>query len=240
MEEHKTCTAVVLAAGSGRRMGTKVQKQYLHLGDRPVLYHALKAFQDSGRINEIILVTGADQIVYCREEIVEKYDLSKVTAIVAGGKERSHSVWNGLLACKKEGYVFIHDGARPFVTADIIERAYQEVLQHRACVAGMPVKDTIKIADEEGYIEHTPDRDFVWMIQTPQVFEAELLYTAYAKYMENADWNATDDAQVVERMMYEDVRLFPGSYENIKITTPEDLQIASVFYQNHLDNQSEI
>lgn len=238
--KRKICTAIVLAAGSGRRMGTKVQKQYLCLGDRPVLYYALKAFQDSGRIDEIILVTGADQIAYCREEIVEKYGLSKVTGIVAGGKERSHSVWNGLLACKKEGYVFIHDGARPFVTEDIIERAYHEVLRHRACVAGMPVKDTIKIADEEGYIAHTPDRDLVWMIQTPQVFETELVYHAYAKYMTDADWNATDDAQVVERMMYEDVRLFPGSYQNIKITTPEDLQIASVFYQNALDNQSEI
>ncbi len=223
------CTAIVLAAGSGKRMGTKVQKQYLELEGKPILYYSLYVFENSPIIDEIILVTGEEQISYCQEEIVGRYGFAKVKHIVAGGKERYHSVWNGLQATSGEGYVFIHDGARPFVTDEIIERAYNEVVECRACVVGVPVKDTIKIADDDGYIAQTPDRNYVWQIQTPQVFEAELVKTAYAKLMEQPDVNVTDDAQVVEAMMYEEVKLVQGSYENIKITTPEDLEIAKIF-----------
>lgn len=225
------CTAIVLAAGSGKRMGTKVQKQYLELAGKPILYYSLQAFEDSPLIDDIILVTGKEEIAYCKEEIVEKYQIKKVRKIVAGGKERYHSVHNGLQEVDFGGYVFIHDGARPFVTNEIIEAAYHEVVKCRACVVGMPVKDTIKIADEEGYIAQTPNRAFVWQIQTPQVFETELVKEAYAKLMEQPDVNVTDDAQVVESMMYEDVKLVKGSYENIKITTPEDLEIANIFVQ---------
>ena len=225
------CTAIVLAAGSGKRMGTKVQKQYLELAGKPILYYSLQAFEDSPLIDDIILVTGKEEIAYCKEEIVEKYQIKKVRKIVAGGKERYHSVHNGLQEVDFGGYVFIHDGARPFVTNEIIEAAYHEVVKCRACVVGMPVKDTIKIADEEGYIAQTPNRAFVWQIQTPQVFETELVKAAYAKLMEQPDVNVTDDAQVVESMMYEDVKLVKGSYENIKITTPEDLEIANIFVQ---------
>ena len=230
------CTAIVLAAGSGKRMGTKVQKQYLELAGKPILYYSLQAFEDSPLIDDIILVTGEEEIAYCKEEIVEKYQIKKVRKIVAGGKERYHSVHNGLQEVDFGGYVFIHDGARPFVTNEIIERAYNEVIECRACVVGMPVKDTIKIADEEGYIAQTPNRAFVWQIQTPQVFETELVKAAYAKLMEQPDVNVTDDAQVVESMMYEDVKLVKGSYENIKITTPEDLEIANIFVQKSVDS----
>lgn len=226
------CTAIVLAAGSGKRMGTKIKKQYLELGGKPILYYALHTFQVSSVIDEIILVTGEEQMEYCQREIVERYGLDKVTQIVAGGAERYHSVWNGLQACPEEGYVFIHDGARPFVDEEMILRAYETVREDRACVVGMPVKDTIKLADEDGYIAQTPDRDQVWMIQTPQVFETELVKAAYGKLMEQTDVKVTDDAQVVEAMMYEDVKLVRGSYENIKITTPEDLKIAKVFLKN--------
>lgn len=230
--EKERCTAIVLAAGSGKRMGTKIQKQYLELEGKPILYYALHAFQVSSVIDEIILVTGKEQREYCQKEIVERFGLDKVTRIVAGGAERYHSVWNGLLACPEEGYVFIHDGARPFVDEEMILRAYEAVREDRACVVGMPVKDTIKLADEDGYIAQTPDRDLVWMIQTPQVFEMELVRAAYGKLMEQAEVKVTDDAQVVEAMMYEDVKLVRGSYENIKITTPEDLKIAKVFLKN--------
>lgn len=223
------CTAIVLAAGSGKRMGTKIQKQYLELEGKPILYYALHPFQVSAVIDEVILVTGEEQTEYCQREIVERYGLDKVTRIVEGGAERYHSVWNGLQACPDEGYVFIHDGARPFVDEEMILRAYEVVQEDRACVVGMPVKDTIKLADEDGYIAQTPDRDLVWMIQTPQVFEVELVKAAYGKLMEQTDVKVTDDAQVVEAMMYEDVKLVRGSYENIKITTPEDLKIAKVF-----------
>lgn len=228
----KSCTAIVLAAGQGKRMGTKVQKQFLELKGRPLVFYSLKAFEESELIDDIVLVTGEDCIEYCAHEIVEKFGFTKVRKIVAGGKERYHSVWNGLCEVKPGGYAFIHDGARPFVTEEIIARTYEALQESRACVVGMPVKDTIKIADSEGYIVDTPDRNYVWQVQTPQAFETELVKVAYAKLMGQTDINVTDDAQVVESMMYEEVKLVPGSYENIKVTTPEDLKLAEIFLLN--------
>ena len=227
MQKEK-CTAIVLSAGQGKRMGTKVQKQYLEIDGKPVLYYSLYAFEQSPLIDEIVLVVGENQKEYCESEIVSKYHISKVKQIVQGGVERYHSVWNGLQEVK-EGYVFIHDGARPFIHEEMISRAYDEVLRSKACVVGMPVKDTIKIADPEGYAESTPDRNLLWMIQTPQVFETALIKEAYGKLMEQKEIRVTDDAMVVEQMLGGKVKLVKGSYENIKITTPEDLQIATLF-----------
>ena len=228
MEKKEYCTAIVLAAGSGKRMGTKVHKQYLLMGGKPVLYYSLRAFEDSKRIDEIILVCGAGEEDYCRKEIVEKYGISKARKIIPGGAERYDSVWNGLKETK-EGYVYIHDGARPFVDEEIIERAYECVSEHHACVTGMPSKDTVKIADSGNIVTATPDRSSVWIVQTPQVFDTELIRKAYALLMEKDEISVTDDAMVAEQMLGASVRLFYGSYENIKITTPEDLEIAEVF-----------
>lgn len=219
------CTAVVLAAGQGKRMGTKIQKQYLDIAGKPVLYYSLYAFEQSKIIDEVVLVTGAGQTEYCKKEIVFKYGFQKVKAIIEGGAERYHSVVNGL-RCVKEGYVFIHDGARPFVTEDILERVYQEVQREKACVVGVPVKDTIKMADENGFVVRTPDRSRLWQVQTPQVFETELIQNAYEKLMRQSEVTVTDDAMVVEQMLGNKVKLVMGSYHNIKITTPEDLLIA--------------
>ena len=227
MQKEK-CTAIVLAAGQGKRMGTKVQKQYLELGGKPVLYYSLRAFEESPLIDEVILVVGDEQEAYCREEIVEKYHFTKISAIVQGGAERYHSVWNGLQKVE-EGFVFIHDGARPFVNEEIICRAYEEVKACDACVVGMPVKDTIKVSDENGFVKDTPDRRTLWMIQTPQVFQTALVKEAYQKLMNQKEIQVTDDAMVVERMLGCRVKLVLGSYENIKITTPEDLEIATTF-----------
>ena len=177
MEKQKY-TAIVLAAGSGKRMNSKVHKQYLIIQDRPVLYYSLKAFEDSA-VDEIVLVVGKGEEKFCRKEIVDKYGISKVKAIVEGGKERYHSVFEGLKQTSDADYVLIHDGARPFVNQDIIRRCMQEVQKYQACVVGMPVKDTIKIADEEGYAKQTPDRKNVWMIQTPQTFSYALILEAY-------------------------------------------------------------
>lgn len=224
-------TAIVLAAGTGKRMNTKVHKQYLLLKEKPILYYSLKAFEDS-HVDEIILVTGAEEIEFCRKEIVEKYGLGKVRAIVEGGRERYHSVYEGLKAVGETDYVLIHDGARPFVSQDIIERILEAVCEYRACVAGMPVKDTIKISDEEGFAKETPNRSSVWMIQTPQAFSYPLIYDAYTRMLEKEDSAITDDAMVVERMTNHKVRLIEGSYRNIKITTPEDLLIAEQFLYN--------
>lgn len=227
--QKKKCTAIVLAAGQGKRMGTKVQKQYLEIDGKPVLYYSLHAFEQSEIIDEIILVVGENQSEYCKDEIVSKYGISKVKKIVQGGAERYHSVWNGLQEVVDDGYVFIHDGARPFIYEEIINRAYKDVQNCKACVVGMPVKDTIKLADDEGFVDETPERNLVWMIQTPQVFESGLVKKAYALLMEQNHTHVTDDAMVIEQMLGHKVKLTEGSYENIKITTPEDLDIAEIF-----------
>ncbi len=230
----KKTVAIVLAAGRGSRMKRDIQKQYLLLKDKPTLYYSLKAFEDSF-IDEIILVTGKDEIAYCHSEIVDKYGFQKVSHIIAGGKERYHSVFCGLQVLQACDYVFIHDGARPFVTEEILERAYAAVQKDRACVVGMPVKDTIKLADEDGYAQTTPRRDLLWMVQTPQVFAFPLIFSAYHKFLQQErellaqGVKITDDAMVAERFSNVRVRMVEGSYENIKITTPEDLLIAEAF-----------
>lgn len=232
----KKYAAVVLSAGKGTRMNADVPKQYLMLEGRPVLCYSLQAFQQS-RIEEIILVSGRGDVEYCRREIVKKFGFTKVKAVVPGGEERYNSVYCGLaeLAGLPEppDYVMIHDGARPFVDQAIIERCAEAVEQSRACVAGMPVKDTIKIADEHQFAVETPKRNLVWQIQTPQVFSFPLIYQAYQELLEReADGNnifVTDDAMVLEKVMGEQVQLVEGAYRNIKITTPEDLEIARMF-----------
>lgn len=230
MEKQKYA-AIVLAAGSGKRMNSQVHKQYLIIQDRPVLYYSLKEFQDSA-VDEIVLVVGKGEEEFCRREIVDKYGISKVKAIVEGGKERYHSVFEGLKQTSDADYVLIHDGARPFVNQDIIRRCMQEAQKYQACVVGMPVKDTIKIADEEGYAKQTPDRKNVWMIQTPQTFSYALIYEAYEEMLKTEDTAITDDAMVLERIKGKKSKLIEGSYRNIKITTPEDLLIANVYLQH--------
>lgn len=227
----KKHTAIVLAAGKGSRMQSAVPKQYLELCGKPVLYYSLAAFEESF-IDEIILVTGKDDISYCKEQIVERYGFQKVTEIIAGGAERYLSVYQGLLAAEEADYVYIHDGARPFVDAAILSDAKACVEQYQACVAGMPVKDTIKIVDAEDFAKETPERKYVWQVQTPQVFSYALVREAYDMLMEDQDaYSVTDDAMVVETMLNYPVKLFRASYKNIKITTPEDLQIAELFVQ---------
>ncbi|MCM1263400.1 MAG: 2-C-methyl-D-erythritol 4-phosphate cytidylyltransferase [Butyrivibrio sp.] len=232
-------TAVVLAAGQGRRMHSSVQKQYMLLQDKPVIYYALKTFQESF-IDEIILVTGEGEEDFCQNVIVDKYNLSKVKKIVAGGAERYHSVANGLKVADNSGYVFIHDGARPFLTQEILHRAYNAVKEYHACVVGMPVKDTIKIADDNGLIKRTPDRKSMWQIQTPQVFDLKLAKEAYGSLLEREEElkaegiNITDDAMVVETLLHHPVKLIEGSYDNIKLTTQEDLDIACYIMKRHI------
>lgn len=227
----KKHTAIVLAAGKGSRMQSAVPKQYLELCGKPVLYYSLAAFEESF-IDEIILVAGKDDISYCKEQIVERYGFQKVTKIIAGGAERYLSVYQGLLAAEEADYVYLHDGARPFVDAAILSDAKACVEQYQACVAGMPVKDTIKIVDAEDFAKETPERKYVWQVQTPQVFSYALVREAYDMLMEDQDaYSVTDDAMVVETMLNYPVKLFQASYKNIKITTPEDLQIAELFVQ---------
>ena len=227
--EQGRCTAIVLAAGQGKRMHSKIQKQFLEIGGKPILYYSMECFQKSPLIQDIILVTGEDMISYCQSEIVEKYGFTKVCKVTAGGKERYDSVYAGLLCCQDTDYVYIHDGARPFVTEEMIQRGYEAVKRTNACVMGMPSKDTVKLADPSGYIKETPDRKIVWNIQTPQIFSYDLIRGAYESIRKKDMSNGTDDAMVVEQETGTKILLVEGSYQNIKITTPEDLAVAEAF-----------
>lgn len=223
--ENNIC-AIVLAAGQGKRMKSSIQKQYILLKEKPILYYSLKAFEDIKEIERIILVVGKGEVSYCRKEIIDKYGLQKVADVIEGGKERYHSVYEGLKLLEKHcDYVLIHDGARPFITEGIILNTIENVKKYKACAVGMPVKDTIKIVDEENFCIHTPERAKVWAVQTPQAFEYNIIKSAYDILMQK-EIMVTDDAMVIEQFMNISVKLIEGTYENIKITTQEDLKVA--------------
>lgn len=243
MLNKKKCTAIVLAAGSGSRMKSNVAKQFMLLDGKPLIWYALNIMEQSGVIDDCVLVTGENDIFYVEKEIVEKYHFTKVSNVVAGGSERYFSVLNALRVIAGAGeqendedsYVFIHDGARPFLTEKILEDTYNAALQYKACVAAVPSKDTIKIADENGFVKDTPNRKQVWNIQTPQVFEKKLITDAYetlcAKLpqLQEQGVTVTDDASVVELFTDYKIKLVEAAYINIKITTPEDIETAEAF-----------
>lgn len=227
-------TAIVLAAGSGSRMKSKTKKQFMEIKGKPVIWYSLFEFEKS-RVDEIILVTGKEDNDYCKKEIVEKYNLKKIKNVVAGGSERYESVYNGLKEVTGN-IVLIHDGARPLINNEIIERSIEGTIKSDACVVGVPVKDTIKRANKEGYIIDTPNRSELWITQTPQSFKTDLVKMAYKKMKEelekgNTTLNITDDAMVVEEFTTNQVRFVQGDYKNIKVTTPEDIDIAELFIE---------
>lgn len=220
-------TAIILAAGQGKRMNSHVAKQFLVLQDKPVLYYSIKAFEESS-VDEIILVTGDGQVEYCRE-IVEKYQFDKVIKVIEGGKERYDSVYQALLNIQSTDYVLIHDGARPFISKNLIETIIIEVKEVQACIIGTPVKETIKVVNAEGIIIATPNRDTLWAAQTPQAFDYILIKKAYDLfYLEEnrGGIGITDDAMVYESYLKRPVKVLHGDYNNLKLTTPEDLILA--------------
>lgn len=228
-------SAIVLAAGTGSRMKSDIPKQYMDLAGKPVIYYSLKAFEDAG-FSSIVLVCGKEDVEYCQKEIVNKYGFKNITAIVSGGKERYHSVFKGLQAVKETDYVFIHDGARPMIRQETIARLKDAVVKEGAVAAGMPVKDTIKIVDEENYVSETPEREFVWQVQTPQCFSFPIIYDAYQSIIQDEEegWTIpkiTDDAMVLEYTSDHEIKMIEADYQNIKITTPEDLKIARLFLE---------
>ncbi|NGM85372.1 2-C-methyl-D-erythritol 2,4-cyclodiphosphate synthase [Paenibacillus sp. 7124] len=213
---------VVVAAGRGTRMGTAESKQYLMLQGKPIIVHTLELFQRHGLISEIVLVAGAEDLDRCRNW-TEAYGLSKVKAIVAGGTERQHSVYRGLGQLSTE-WVMVHDGVRPFVRPADIECCYEEAVRTGAAVLAVPVKDTIKQVDNRGSVLSTPDRRSLWAIQTPQTFRLSELLAAY-EAADKDGFVGTDDSSLAERAGIE-VAVVEGSYGNIKITTPDDLEYA--------------
>ena len=228
--DKKKYTAIILSAGTGSRMKSNMPKQYMELLGQPVIYYSIKAFEDSP-VDEIVIVCSADYIEYFRHSIIEKYGFKKVKAIVQGGKERYNSVYEGLKAANGTDYVLIHDGARPFIDHGIIERGLMAAAQTGASVTGMPSKDTVKIADEDGNVSETPDRSSVWIVQTPQIFQYPLIYGAYTSIRQKEMTGITDDAMVAEHETGVKIRFSEGSYRNIKITTPEDMKTAEAFLE---------
>ena len=208
----------------------------------------MHAVEESKIIDDCILVTSEQDIPYVREEIVQKYRFTKVNIITSGGAERYLSVSralqliaDGRLKCPNEhGYVFIHDGARPFLTEKILEDTYAAAVQYQACVAAVQSKDTVKISDDNGFALSTPDRRSVWNIQTPQVFETSLILQAYERLknrlpkLQEQGIQVTDDASVVEMFTESRVKLVEASYQNIKITTPEDMKTAEAFLEEYI------
>ena len=235
--------AVVLAGGSGSRMNSDVAKQYMLLKDKEILYYSLRTFQDSDKISHIILVARSEDIDYCKTNIVEKYGFTKVEKICAGGKERYNSVYNGLCLVEElskdidNEVVLIHDGARPFVTDEMINQSVGNMIFGSACTVGVPVKDTIKIVCEIGgeiFGKETPDRSTLYQIQTPQTFRYKLIRMAYERMLDDENHNITDDTMIVEQYAGMGCKIILGSYENLKITTPEDLEFAEKIVEKNL------
>ena len=221
------CTAVIVAAGKGKRMGTDISKQFLPLCGKEILTHTVEVFEKADRIRDIVLVTGTDSLQDV-QDMVREYGWQKVISVVAGGKERQDSVWNGLQAVSEDTeIVLIHDGVRPFVTEEILDLSIETAVEMGGCVAGVPAKDTIKVCNSENIAIDTPDRSTLWQIQTPQTFRKELIVKAYEQAKAEG-FVGTDDASLAENSGYS-VKVIMGSYRNIKITTKEDLLIGEAF-----------
>ncbi|MBX4258470.1 2-C-methyl-D-erythritol 4-phosphate cytidylyltransferase [Clostridium estertheticum] len=223
--------AIILAAGKGKRMGKSINKQYLNIKGYPILYYTLEAFSKSNFIDEIIVVAAEAEVDYCNEQIIKKYKFSKVKSVVSGGKERQYSVLNGLKAVTNCEIVLIHDGARPFVNEDIIRNAIIYANLYGAAACGVQPKDTIKIKDSSGFSIKTLKREVLFCVQTPQAFRYNLILECHEK-VNREGIKVTDDTIVVEQYGNK-VYLYDGSYDNIKVTTPEDLDIATQILQRN-------
>lgn len=235
--------AVIVSAGKGlrfvkgksTRVGTAVvptpdhgKKQFTLLEGKPVLAHTLDKFEACSLIRSVRLVVGQEDMDYCLKEIVEKYRFRKVSKIVPGGKWRQESVKNGIDALPQDvDIVTIHDGVRPLVTQAMIEDSIHSAVQYGAVVLAIPVKETIKMSYPDGTVLKTLDRESLWQIQTPQTFQVNVIREAHHRAAADG-FVGTDDASLVERLGVK-VRILPGSYTNIKITTPEDFVLASLF-----------
>jgi len=214
---------VIPAAGQGKRMKSDIKKQFIKLLGRPVLAHTLSVFINNTKINQIIVVVHEDEIDYCKNNIINKFSDSKIK-IVAGGKTRRESVFNGLKALSPViDYVIIHDGARPLLTQDLLNKVIKSLTSHTAIIVGTSLKDTVKRVDKEQIVQDTPERSSLMAIQTPQAFLYDIIMEAHQNVPE--EHSVTDDASLLEYIGKE-IKIIEGSYENIKITTPLDLIIA--------------
>lgn len=216
---------VIVAAGTGSRMNMGINKQFIKLEGKEIIAYTIEKFYNNSNIEDIVVVIKEDESEFFKKEILDKYNFKNIK-IAYGGKERQDSVYNGLKSLdKKCDVVLIHDGARPFVSDKIIDNCIEEVKEHKAIVVGVPVKDTIKVIDNDKNIVDTPNRSVLWAVQTPQTFDYNILIDAYKDAFKSGFYG-TDDAMLVERIGYK-VKMVEGSYNNIKITTQEDLSVGS-------------
>jgi 2-C-methyl-D-erythritol 4-phosphate cytidylyltransferase len=221
--EQIKAVAVIASAGTGSRLGTR-KKNYLEIAGRPVLAHTLYAFEKSPLVEGVVLVVPASDEDYCRREIVEKFGLKKVFDVIAGGSERQDSVGCALKVLDRDwDVVVVHDGARPLVTAEIIDETIRAAFKEGAAITAVPLKDTVKEVTD-GTVKRTVAREGVRAVQTPQAFRFKLIKKAYEKAVDEG-FMGTDDSSLVERLG-EKVKVVDGSYENIKITTEEDILLA--------------
>ena len=216
--------ALIPAAGMGKRMGASINKQYLHLNGMPIVARTISLFEASPDIDEICLVIPEPEIPYCVEHVVDAYGFLKVTAVVPGGRERQHSVMNGLnrlrSAAASDDIIVIHDGVRPFITPAVLHESIVTARSYDGALAAVPAKDTIKTV-HDGIVTGTPERESLWLAQTPQTFRFSVIYDAHMSAAGDGHLG-TDDASLVERAGGQ-VKVVQGDYRNIKITTPEDL-----------------
>lgn len=221
---------VIVAAGTGSRMKKDINKQFIKLKNKEIVAHTIEKFYNSENIDDIVVVIREDEEEYFNKNIKEKYGFTNIK-VAHGGNERQDSVFNGIKMLKKEcDVVLIHDGARPFVTDDIIKRSINKANEYNAIVVGVKVKDTIKVVSDNGNIVDTPNRSYLWAVQTPQVFKYDIITKAYEDAYNN-NYYGTDDAMLVERIGY-NVKMIEGSYNNIKITTQEDLEFGEQILKN--------
>ncbi len=216
---------VIAAAGTGSRMGSNINKQYMLLKGKPVLYHAVSTFNQMDLVEEIIVVAHPEEVDYCQKNIIDKYNLTKVTKVIPGGSQRQESVWQGLQNLSKDTHlVAVHDGARPLIYPELILKIYHAANKYGAAIPGVLAKDTLKTIDENGFVRETLDRSRIIAVQTPQIFNYSRLVKAYqAAYQDN--FIGTDDASLYEKYI-DQVKFVMGDYHNLKITTPEDLVVA--------------
>lgn len=219
-------SAILVAAGSSTRMGTGESKLFLPLLSVPVIARTLYALEQASLIHEVVIVTRTQDLRQMLA-IIDRYQFQKVRAVLPGGETRQQSVGIGTAACPDSDYLAIHDGARPLIEPDIIDRCVQYAILHHASIVAVPMKDTVKIADKTGFVAATPDRSLLWSVQTPQVFE-QSLYLAALEQAEQQGLTFTDDSQLAEQYGAS-VHICKGSYSNLKITTPEDLALAEQY-----------
>ena len=225
-DEQQKVGAVIVAAGESQRMGG-IDKVLAPLGGKPILVRVTRAFQECQLVNQIVVVVSKEKKEQCRQLLPEE-EWSKVSDVCAGGRRRQDSVAAGLSRLNRCDWVVIHDGARPLVTVDLVKRGLEAARETGAAVAAVPVTDTIKVAGDDRIVHQTPLRQNLWAVQTPQVFRFDIITEAYQR----ANGDVTDDASLVEQLGYK-VRLYMGSYDNIKVTNTQDLALAEILWQKY-------